>query len=114
MFGANRFGQSLVETLAGPTAGLLTNAARLTTGQLGEAIQGKEINPATQAVNALGSYTPVIGSLWYTRLAYERAVLNQLQLQVDPDARRKFRQDAARRRKQDGNTYWWKRGELTP
>jgi len=114
MFGVNRFGGSLAETLAGPGVGAATDIARLTAGQFGEAITGEETNFATDLVNAAGSYTPVIGSLWYTRLAYERLVLNQLQLQVDPSAREKFRRDAKRRKTEFGSEYWWRRGELTP
>lgn len=114
MFGVNRFGGSLAETLAGPGFGMATDIAKLTTGQFGEIIEGKDTNIGTDLVNAVGRYTPVIGSLWYTRLGYERLVLNQLQLQVDPDARQRFRQEARRRETQFGTDYWWRKGETTP
>lgn len=114
MFGSNRFGGSLFGTMAGPGAGLATDIARLTAGQFGEVIEGKDTNMATDAISAARRYTPVVGSLWYTRLAYERLVLNQLQLQADPDARQRFRQETRRKSKEHGNRYWWKKGELAP
>lgn len=114
MFGVNRFGGSIAETLAGPGAGAVTDLMRITAGQLGEVVEGKDTKIGSDVVQAMSRYTPVIGSLWYTRLAYERLVLNQLQLQVDPDARQKWRQEARRREKQAGTEYWWKKGEAAP
>ena len=114
VFGSNRFGQGIVSTALGPTAGLVEDVTKLTAGQFGEVIEGKDPKVGADLVQAASQYTPVLGSLWYTRLAFERWVLNQLQMEVDPDARSRWRQEARRKEKETGARYWWKKGETLP
>ena len=114
VLGSNRFGGSLAETAAGPAAGAVSDLVRLTAGQFGEVIEGKETNPGADLVTGLQKFTPVVGSLWYTRLAYERLVLDQLRLQVDPDARERFRRMQRRRLNEFEQRYWWRPGDETP
>jgi hypothetical protein len=114
MFGVNRFGGSLAETVAGPTLGALTDVAKVTTGQIGRAVEGEDLNFEQGALGKLGSYTPIVGSLWYTRVPFERYVVNQLQERFDPKARRRWAAEERRRRNDFDQTLWWRKGEMTP
>ena len=51
------------------------------------------------------------GSLWYIRLAYERMLLDQLQMMVDPDARAAFHRQMQNRKRDYGQELWWAPGE---
>ncbi|MEL6300276.1 MAG: hypothetical protein AAFV47_09210 [Pseudomonadota bacterium] len=114
VMGSNRHGGSLAETLGGPIAGLATDVARTTAGQLGEAIEGEDANLGRDLTYMMSRYTPGVGSLWYTRLAYERAVIDQLALELDPKAPARFRRERRRLQKERDQRFWWARGELQP
>jgi hypothetical protein len=89
--------------------------ARLTAGNFGEVLdEGQPKSMAAESIQALQKYTPVLSSLWMTRLAYERLVINQLQLAADPLARARFAQDARRRKSMFGQYDWWRKGEALP
>lgn len=86
----NRFGRGIESTLAGPTVGFLDDALRFSVGNAQEVIAGEGTNAGREFVQLLRNYTPG-GSLWYLRLAYEREVLDQMQLMLDPKAYDSFR-----------------------
>ncbi len=110
----NRFGGSLLKTTAGPLAQLaLEDIPKITLGNVQEFVRGEDTNLAADLVQFSRSYTPG-GSLWYTRLAFEREVLDQLQLMADPKARTKFRRIQRKRRRDYGQDYWWRPGAATP
>jgi hypothetical protein len=50
----------------------------------------------------------------FTKLAWERMVMDQMQKAVDNKARTSFQRDATSRRKEYKQEYWWERGELMP
>jgi hypothetical protein len=60
------------------------------------------------------SYTPVVGSLWYARLAYERLVLDQLALKFDNKARQRMKTQENNRRRNYEQEFYWRPGKLTP
>jgi hypothetical protein len=109
----NRFGGGPIESFAGPVAGLGADLLRVTVGNLQQAVKGEDTNAGREAVRALGRYAPG-GSLWYTRLAFERQVLDRLQEQVDPRAARSFRDTESRARRDMGQRFWWAPGERAP
>lgn len=109
----NRFGAGFGETVAGPMVSLATDLHKLTVGNVGEALEGKDMNLARDVTNFLGSYTPG-GSIWYLRAFYRQAVLDQLTKALDPAADKRFRAMEQRSRKETGNGYWWHRGEALP
>lgn len=86
----NRFGGTIAETLAGPGIGFLSDATRFTVGNVQQGLMGDDMGLGRDTVQMLRRYTPG-GSLWYARLAYEREVLDQLQMILDPQAHRQFR-----------------------
>jgi hypothetical protein len=85
----NRFGGGPVGSLLGPTAGAAADLLKFTVGNAQELITGEATNAGREFTQLLRNYTPG-GSLWYLRLAYEREILDQLQLVLDPKARSSF------------------------
>jgi hypothetical protein len=110
----NRQNQSLGTQIMGPTVGLANDVGKLTIGNVQQAVQGKKTNIGREAVNTLGRYTPVVGSLWYMRGAYRRVVLDQLQYLSDPEAHKNFREQETRLRNETRQGLWWKPGDLAP
>jgi hypothetical protein len=101
----NRFGSGIAETLAGPGVSAIDDALRFTVGNIREAALGEDTKIGREFVNLLRNYTPG-GSLWYVRAAFEREVLDRLQMLVDPDARGSFR-SKERSAEQFGTQYFY-------
>jgi len=108
----NRFGQSIGQSLAGPTVSLAQDALKLTVGNVREAIEGKETNIGREAVKFATDNAPA-QSLWYARLAFERMVEDQLMRLVDPEAQSRFNAKA-RKSESKANGYWWNPGAAVP
>jgi hypothetical protein len=112
--GVNRFGGGLTSTVAGPLVGKVDTLRNTTIGNvLKQADDEAKSNPGRDAVKFLKDWTPG-GSIWYLRAAYERQVLDQLHLLIDPDAQRALRRKMQMQKKNYGNEYWWRPGETAP
>lgn len=115
--GSQRFG-SLAELLAGPVIGAVADGARLgIVAPLQDAGDWWEDRPyqghtAKEGVRFLKNYLPGV-NLWYTRAAFERLVLDQLQGQIDPNHQRSW-SAMERHAHSQGQDFWWKPGEPTP
>ena len=101
----SRFGGGLSTTIAGPVAGLAQDTLALTAGNAIEAVQGKDTNIGRETVAYFSRYNPT--NLWWSRLAMERVVWDNLQRLADPEADKRFRTQLARLKKQTGQQYWW-------
>lgn len=110
---ANRFGNGFGTTLGGPVLGFADDIVRLTLGNVQEAAKGEKTDFLPEVVELLGRYVPG-SSIWYSRLAFERIFLNQMQKITDPDAEQYFRRLERRARKEYGQEYWWRPGRLLP
>ena len=109
----SRAGGDLGTTLGGPVVGLIDDFLELTVGNIGELAEGRNTNAGKELVRFIARYAPG-SSLWYSRLAFERLVLDQLQLQIDPKARKRFREKQRRIYREYNQKYWWKPGKTTP
>ncbi len=109
----NRFDRGLSETVAGPVVGFFNDVRRLTLGNAAQLPGEDRTNAGRELVGFLKRYTPG-GSLWYARLGYERLILDELQRQVDPQARRQFRRQRQRFRRDFGQDYFWEPGRRAP
>jgi len=110
----NRFGGGFLQTAAGPMAQFaLQDLPKLTLGNVQQAIQGKDTNLSADMIQFLRRNTPG-GSLWYTRMIFERTLLDQLQKAADPKAHRKFRKQIRKKQKDYGQDFWWRPGSATP
>lgn len=111
--GTNRYGSGLAETVAGPVVGLIDDSLKLTAGNLYELATGEDTKFASETVKFVQRYAPG-SSLWYSRLAMERMLFDQLQLMADPNAKSKMRRTETKYRNEFGQRYWWAPGETEP
>lgn len=109
----NRFGGGPAETAAGPVLSFLGDTVKLTTGNVLEAAQGKDTNFLPEMLQYTKRYMPG-GSLWYARLLLQRAVFDQLQEMADPKAHQKWRKQQTQLRKDYGQSFYWKPGDVLP
>lgn len=108
---------SLPEMFAGPLVGTLGDGFRLGVSgaqDLSALAQGDDYQGkfGKQVIRDIKGYTPG-ASLWYTRTALERLVIDNLQRQIDPryaTSWQAMEQHAAAQ----GQEYWWHPGEATP
>lgn len=118
--GATGYGQGPADIIAGPLAGLLKDTAALTLGdpfkwvaqaEKGAAFQGKF---GSRAVDYAKRYTPGT-NIWYTRLAMERWLWDNLDKYVDPaEAANKQRRKENKLRQDFGTEYYWRPGQNMP
>lgn len=117
----NKFGSSLGESLAGPALGVAGSAQGLVFGNAIQAL-GQERDPGESvieqtnvgrdAINFAKEITPG-NTLWYTKLASERLLWDQLQKAADPEYANSFR--AAQQISEDqGTSFFWEPGQPLP
>lgn len=106
----NRFGGGIVDTMAGPYAGLVDQGTRLTLGNIQQAVKGEETNVLGESAEFLDRWAP---DVWQTRL-FSSAIADQVQLLVDPKAQSKFNRQIRKREKEYKQTHWWEPGEALP
>lgn len=95
-------GGSAAEFLAGPVAGDVSRALKL----LGSN------NPRGDAIKLARSEIPG-GTLWYTRLAFDRMVADQIQKEIDPRYAQSWRRMEKAARDQ-GSQFYWRPGDIEP
>lgn len=98
----NRFGGGIAQTMAGPLAQDVQGLADI----------AKARSPGGKAVKELKGLMPG-QSLWYTRLAFDRLVADQLYAAADPEYRKSWRRTEKYAAEQ-GTQYWWAPGETQP
>lgn len=110
-----RFGHSLVESLAGPQIGLFSDVAGLVGGAARGAVGDEDAGSTTDRAVRFGRrYVPVVSSLVYTRAAWNRLAMDQLQYLVDPDAHQAFRRQERKLDREFNQGFFWRPGELAP
>ncbi|MDB5707862.1 MAG: hypothetical protein JWN66_4978 [Sphingomonas bacterium] len=98
----NRFGGGFAGTLAGPLVGDLDTIRKAATGS----------HPGWELARVAKSEVPG-QSLWYTKLAFDRLVTDQIQEAMDPNYRDSWRR--MKKRADDQRTkFWWNPGQATP
>ena len=109
----NRFGQGPAAQLAGPIIGFGEDLTRLAIGNIQQGLQGDEANVGKELVRFGSRYMPGT-SLWYSRLALERLIFDELERMVDPDASANFRRSESARRRETGQEFFWHKGDAAP
>lgn len=110
----SRFGGGLAETLMGPTVGLVSDAYKLGEQAWQKPLLGKDTHFKREAIRTAGKYVPVVSTMPYTRSAYQRMFIDQLQYLTDPEAHKKFREQEQRLKNETGQGYFWRPGEMSP
>ena len=86
---------------------------RLASKPYRELVEGPGASMGGEVTRFLRRNTPAT-SLWYTRLAVDRMVWDQIQTHLDPEYRQSFAR-VERRAKQDfGQKFWWAPGKPAP
>lgn len=107
-------GNSWAATLAGPLAASAENIlGDFVIKNIQQAGKGQETHFAGDALYAFGRHIPG-SSLWFTRLAFQRGVIDQLALMADPRARERFARIEAQAKKDWGQSYWLPHGRTDP
>jgi hypothetical protein len=106
----NKFGGGIIKGRAGPKVGLVEDLAKLTAGNIQEAMAGDDTGIWGESVDFANRYTP---DVWQTQLI-SNAFFDQLKILGDPKAEKKFRKMRKSRKSEYGQDYWWRRGEALP
>ena len=109
-----KYGNSWATMLAGPQF----SAAESILGDfmwknVQAAAKGKETHFLGDALYTGGRYMPG-SSLWFARTTFQRSVLDQLALMIDPRAPERFRRMEDTAQKEFGQQYWFKPGRTSP
>lgn len=116
MFGETR-GNLMADkamAIAGPGFSLLKDTYDLTIGNIQEAeSKRKQANFWEDAALFAKRYTPLT-NLWYTRLATERYLWDNLEMIADKKARERFYNREKQQQYRYGRGYWWNPGKAKP
>jgi len=112
--GTNRYGRDLISSMAGPGFGLGQDIVDLTFGNAGEALRGEDTRIGREVVRFADRYLLPGTSLWYSKLAMDRLIIDQLQMLADPQAAHRNAALERRVRKETGQSYFWRPGRLAP
>jgi hypothetical protein len=107
----SRSGRSPLADLSGPIGGMAEDVARLTSSQVRKLYEGAETTLGAEAVKTLRRYTP---GTFYTKLAVDRLIFDQIQMLADPDYRGSFRRMEQRLRNDTGQQFWFRPGRALP
>jgi hypothetical protein len=107
----SRSGRSPLADLAGPIGGMAEDAARLSSGQVRKLYEGGDTTFGAEAVKALRRYTP---GVFYSKLAVDRLIFDQIQMLVDPNYRQSFKRMERRMKQDTGQDFWWSPSKLAP
>lgn len=111
--GVNEYGRGPQDVVGGPLVGLLGDTTDLLLGDVFKwadtvgSLDSTEFKSSTgaKAVEWAKRYVPGT-SIWWARLALERAVFDRLSEIADPDAYKKRRRNMQRQEREFGNGYW--------
>jgi hypothetical protein len=109
----NRFNNGLLSTAAGPLASRLDDLRNLTFGNAAEIAAGKDPQIADDLFDLFRKNVPG-SSIWYLRLAWERAAIDQINALTDPEAGKAFDRRVKRSISRTGQDYWWRPGQIAP
>lgn len=111
-------------TAAGPIGQLVSDGWDLTGGNAieigGGLAEGKDLGQSVADANVgrdlsgvLRNYNP-LSSLWWSRAAFNRAVMDNVQRALDPEAEQAFERRRRRMERETGQGQWWEQGGAAP
>ncbi|EKS26733.1 hypothetical protein [Afipia felis] len=100
--------RSVAGKFSGPIGGFIDDAS-----QFGNAIVNRQPSAAGKGIELVKHITPG-SNLWFSRLATDRLIFDQLHRALDPDYLNGFSRRAQRAYKEYGQQYWFPQGETTP
>lgn len=109
----NSYGQTLSDTITGPSIRLYNDIRNLTVGNLAQLAKGEDTNFLKDLTSFGSRYAP-FSKTWYLKLPLERMVMEQLRMDVDPKEFKRLKQREKKLLKDKGQRYWWRPGEDRP
>ncbi len=116
MLGADktRQGDSWASMAAGPLANLAEDVGgKWLLANLQRAAEGKPTQWLGEGYWVASRYLPGSNVFWF-KLAFQRAVVDQLGLMIDPKAPERFAKIEAAAKQNYGQSSWWRHGQLAP
>lgn len=110
----SRAGGGLQETLAGPVVGLAGDLMRPAVSNIARLAEGKSSLLGRDVSNVVRYKTPILSSLWYGRLPWDRIFADTIQSVLDPEAEQVWHRQMSKRQKDYGTDTFWPRGALAP
>lgn len=107
----DKYDGTLSEYLGGPVFGDISRSIKIAKSGV-KAAQGQKNSAGRQLVRLIQGDLPG-SSLWYSKLAFQRAVADQAQRWADPNYYEAFARMENRARQQ-GQDYWWRPGDVAP
>jgi hypothetical protein len=98
----------VIGKFSGPIGGFVDDLA-----MFGNQVVNRQPGAGGSGVQILKHLTPG-SNLWFSRLATDRLVFDQLQRLADPNYARSFANREARAAKQYGQGFFWKPGAVAP
>lgn len=105
----SRGGQGITEMVVGPGTGSVIAAG----GDLMQWVAGNKELKGKMLAQHLKAWVPG-SSLWYSKLATDRMIFDNIQAMIDPDYKRSFRRYEKRMKKEFDQTFWWAPGDSSP
>jgi hypothetical protein len=102
----SRFGRDPVADITGPFGGLVSDIFNATKGNFDRNIDGKDPNFQRDMFRILKRNTPM-QSLWYTRLAMDRLLMDNVERYIDPKFDKRMRMIERKMKKEKGQEFWW-------
>lgn len=109
----SRTGRGWTGDVMGPVVGLIDDVGRLASKQLRSTYEGESASLGSEIARFVKSNTPG-SNLWFARLALDRLLWDQIQMQIDPDWRQSFRRMEKKARDDFGQEMWWRPGQTAP
>ena len=109
-----RQGDSWASMMAGPLANLAEDVGgKFLLANIQRAAEGKPTNFAGEGYWVAARYLPGANVFWF-KLAFQRAIIDQLGLMLDPKAPERFQRIEQASQQNYGQGTWWQHGHLTP
>ena len=108
-----RWDTGLFEGLLGPVAGQVGDIAGMTLGNAQKFLSGDETDLGRDLSRFIQKNAPG-QTLWYTRLAFERVLFDELDKLLDPKAYEHFRKIEQTAQDENRQQYYWHRGRKLP
>lgn len=101
--------EGITQFLTGPAPGAIIAGS----GDLMQALSGNKEVKGKMLADHIKAWTPG-SSLWYTKMATDRIIFDNIQAMIDPDYRQSFARYERRMKKEFGQSFWWGPGDNLP
>jgi len=109
----NEYGASFGESLLGPSSKFWFDIGKMSIGTGMKVATGEETEIQKQAVQFVQRYMPA-SKIPVVKSVFERSIIDQLLLAVDPKAASSFKKSEQKLMKDKKQERWWKKGEPSP